>query len=122
MREITNDGDDESADQDDEEQDFASRSRKAKADSRAQNQPGPVPKPGFNTTVVEKAIATGPAGIRQAQRIALKFAKKYQEETIDHFRKVTAFLQHWIDKGDSHYRSRARLPFGGAPNFWRCSL
>ena len=59
--------------------------------SRAQIRPAPVPKLGFNTVLLDQAIAAGPGGIRKAQRLALKFAKKYQEETIDHFRKVTAF-------------------------------
>jgi hypothetical protein len=77
--------------------------------SRARIQTASVPKLGLNTLLLDEAIAAGLGGIRKAQHAALKFAKKYQEETIDHFRKVTAFLQHWIDKGDSHYRARARF-------------
>jgi hypothetical protein len=95
----------------------STRSRKTKADSRAQNQPGPVPKPGFNTTVVEKAIAAGPAGIRQAQRIALKHAEKFHEDAVDHWRKETDFLKTWTDSSDSFYRVRARWAKAWRPRF-----
>src|SRR5436190_8299131 len=45
--------------------------RKTKADYRAEIEPAPPPPAGFNTTVLEQALAAGPAGIRQAQKIAL---------------------------------------------------
>jgi hypothetical protein len=95
----------------------STRSRKTKADSRAQIQPAAAPELGFNALLLEQAIGAGPSGIRKAQHVALKFAKKYQEEAIDHFMKVTAFLQCWIDKGDSHYRARARFALVWRPRF-----
>jgi hypothetical protein len=95
----------------------STRTRKTKADSRAQIQPAAAPELGFNARLLDQAIGAGPSGIRKAQHGALKFAKKYQQEAIDHFRKVTALLQSWIDKGDSHYRARARFALVWRPRF-----
>jgi hypothetical protein len=44
---------------------------------------------GFNTAIIEEAIAAGPTGIRSAQKIALRHAKKMHEETVDYWRKTT---------------------------------
>ena len=63
----------------------------------------------FSTTVVEKAIAAGPAGIRQAQRIALKHAKQHHEEAVDYWRKETS--------GDRFLRARARYALVWRPRF-----
>ena len=93
------------------------RSRKTKGDSRAQIQPAAAPELGFNALLLDQAIGAGPSGIRKTQHVALKFAKKYQEEAIEHFRKVTALLQSWIDKGDGHYRARARFALVWRPRF-----
>ena len=114
MREITNGADDESAG---EEQDFASRSRKAKADSRAGIAPATRPQPGFNTAIIEEAIAAGPAGVRSAQKIAMRHAKKMHEESVDYWRKITEFLKAWTDSSDSFYRARARYALVWRPRF-----
>jgi hypothetical protein len=75
------------------------------------------PKPRFSTTVVENAIAGGPAGIRQAQRIAIKHAKKYHEEAVDYWRKETDYLKKWSDSGDRFNRARARSALVWRPRF-----
>ena len=39
---------------------------------------------GFNTSIVEQAIAAGPAGLREEQRLALRYARRrHQEEAAD---------------------------------------
>jgi hypothetical protein len=90
---------------------------KAKVDSRTQIKPAPAPQVGFLTDAVEKAIAAGPAGIRQAQHVALKYAKKYQEESIDYWRKKTDFLKKWGDSRDRFNRARARCALVWRPRF-----
>ena len=117
MREITNGGDAESADQHSEEQDFMSRSRKTKADSRARIAAATPPQPGFNTAIIEEAIAAGPAGVRSAQKIAMRHAKKMHEEAVDYWRKTTDFLKAWTDSPDSFYRARARYALVWRPRF-----
>jgi len=77
----------------------------------------PAPEVGFLTSAVEKAIAAGPVGIRQAQRVALKYAKKYQEETVDSWRKETDFLKKWGNSGDRFNRARARSALVWRPRF-----
>src|SRR5438552_3945706 len=49
------------------------KQRKTKADYRAEIESATPPPAGFNTTLLEEALAAGPAGIRQAQKIALKY-------------------------------------------------
>jgi hypothetical protein len=66
---------------------------------------------------VDKALAAGPAGIRRAQRVALKFAQRFQAETEDHFKKRTNFLQTWFDSNDSNARARARYALIWRPKF-----
>jgi len=90
---------------------------KGNADSRAQIKSAPAPQVGFLTDAVEKAIAAGPAGIRQAQRLALKYARKYQEEAVDYWRKETDFLKKWGDSGDRFNRARARSALVWRPRF-----
>jgi len=77
------------ADEDDLEEDFGPTNGKTNGDHRAHVRPAPAPKIGFLRSAVETAIAAGPAGIRQAQRVALKYAKKYQDEAVDYWRKET---------------------------------
>jgi hypothetical protein len=90
---------------------------RSKADSRAQIKSAPAPQVGFLTDAVEKAIAAGPAGIRQAQRVALKHLRKYEEEAVDHWRKETDFLRKWGDSGDRFNRARARSAHVWRPRF-----
>jgi hypothetical protein len=85
----------------------STRSRKTKGDSRVQIKPATPPQPGFNTAVIEEAIAAGPAGVRNAQKIAMRHAKKMHEESVDYWRKITEFLKAWTDSSDSFYRARA---------------
>jgi hypothetical protein len=72
---------------------------------------------GFNTSIVDQALAAGPAGIRKAQRVALKFARKFQAETEVQFKKRTKFLQTWFDSNDSNARARARYALVWRPKF-----
>jgi hypothetical protein len=71
------------------------------------------------TSIVDQALASGPAGLRKAQRVALKFTRKFQTETEDHFKKRTKFLQTWFDSIDPNARAGARYALYGARNSWR---
>ena len=93
------------------------RKRKIKTDYRAEIQAVAPPKIPFNTTVVEEAIAKGPAGVRQAQRIALKYAERFQEQTEDRWRRNTKFLQGLMDNSDTSNRARARWARQWRPRF-----
>lgn len=93
------------------------RSGKTKGDARAQIKPATPPQPGFNTAVIEEAIAAGPAGVRSAQKIAMRHAKKMHEEAVDYWRKTTDFLEAWTDSSDSFYRARARHALVWRPRF-----
>jgi hypothetical protein len=95
----------------------STRSRKTEADSRAGIAPATPPQPGFNTAVIEKAIASGPAGVRNAQKIAMRHANKMHEESVDYWRKITEFLKAWTDSSDSFYRARARYALVWRPRF-----
>jgi hypothetical protein len=95
----------------------STRSRKTKADSRAQIQPATPPQPGFNTAIIEEAVAAGPVGVRSAQKIALRHAKQMHEESVDYWRKTTDFLKAWTDSSDSFYRARARYALVWRPRF-----
>jgi hypothetical protein len=72
---------------------------------------------GFNTSIVEQAIAAGPAGLRNAQRVALRFARQFQQETEDHFKKRTKFLRQWFDSNDPNARACARYALVWRPKF-----
>src|SRR5215471_7361332 len=72
----------------DQEELAKTHNRKTKADYRAEITPAPLPKIPFNTTIVEEAIASGPTGVRQSQRLALRHARKFmvdleQQWTLD---------------------------------------
>ena len=70
--------------------------------------------------MIEEAIAAGPAGVRSAQKIALRHAKQMHEESVDYWRKITEFLEAWTDSSDSFYRARARsMRLYGVRDFWR---
>jgi hypothetical protein len=68
---------------------------------------------GFNTSIVEQAIAAGPAGLRQAQRIALRYARRYQEEAADEWKLETE----WLKSFDAVHRARARYARVWRPRF-----
>lgn len=70
---------------------------------------------GTNTVLVEEAIASGPLGIRQAQRTALKFARKFQQEQEDRWKIVTKWLAA-KQSNSSDRRGRACATFALA---WR---
>jgi hypothetical protein len=86
---------------------------KAKADSRAQIKPAPAPQVGFLTNAVEKAIAAGPAGLRRAQRTALRYAKRYLQESADSWKLKTE----WLKSFDTVHRARARYALVWRPRF-----
>jgi hypothetical protein len=109
-----------SAEEDDEEADFAATNHKIKADRRAQIAPAAFPDPaqlGHTTILVDKALAAGPAGLRKAQRVALKFARQFQQEAEDHFKKRTDFLNRWFDSNDPNARAGARYALVWRPKF-----
>ncbi len=113
MREITNGDDNEAAEQDGEEEDFAPRRRKAKADYRAQIEPAPTPELGFNMLLLDQATAAGPAGLRRAQRTALRCAKRYLEDASDSWKLETE----WLKSFDTVHRARARYALVWRPRF-----
>jgi hypothetical protein len=114
MREVTNDDDaNGSADEDREEEDFTPTKRKAKADHRAQIEPTPAPVLGFNTVVLDQVIATGPVGLRRAQRTALRYAKRYLEDAADSWKLETE----WLKSFDTVHRARARYALVWRPRF-----
>ena len=89
-------------------------------DGNARITPASVPDPaqlGLTTTLLDKALAAGPIGIRKAQSVAIKFARKFQTETEDHFKKRTKFLQTWFDSNDPNARARARYALVWRPKF-----
>ncbi len=98
-----------------------SRKRKSLADVRAEITPAPVPDPaqlGLTTALLDKALAAGPAGIRKAQQIALKFAKRFQQENEDQFKKVTAFLAaKQTENSEPSARACARYALVWRPKF-----
>ena len=88
---------------------FARRCIVPFSDARSETTPATAPDPaqlGLTTVLVDQALAAGPAGIRKAQRVALKFARQFQAETEDHFKKRTNFLQTWFDSNDPNARDR----------------
>ena len=72
---------------------------------------------GFNTSIVEQAIAAGPAGLRNAQRIAINCAKKYLVDAEDHWKQDTQFLRDWQTSLDARYRAHARYARRWRPRF-----
>ena len=68
---------------------------------------------GFNTSIVEQAIAAGHAGLRQARRIALRYARRYQEEAADSWKLETE----WLKSFDAVHRARARYARVWRPRF-----
>jgi len=114
VREVTNDDDDNgSADEDGEEEDFTPRRRKAKADYRRQIEPAPTPELAFSTQVLDQVIAAGPAGLRRAQRTALRYAKRYVEDGADSWKLETE----WLKSFDAVHRARARYALVWRPRF-----
>lgn len=99
-----------------EEDDFRAKKRKAKEDARAQIKPALAPKLGFNTVVLDQVIAAGPAGLRRAQRTALRSAKRYLEEAADSWKLETE----WLKSFDAVHRARAMHLCGGRDS-WRLS-
>src|SRR5437773_10550111 len=89
-------------------------------DGNARITPASVPDPaqlGLTTTLLDKALAAGHIGIRKAQRVAMKFARQFQVETEDHFKKRTKFLQRWFDSNDPNARACARYALVWRPKF-----
>jgi hypothetical protein len=114
VRKVTNDDDDNgSADEHGEAEDFTPRRRKARKDYRAEITPAAPPKGGFNTTIIEQVLAAGPAGIRKAQQIALRHAKRCHEDAVDCWRKKTD----WLKNSDGSNRAHARYALVWRPRF-----
>jgi hypothetical protein len=64
-------------------------------------------------SIVDKALAAGPAGVRQAQRTALRYAKRYLQESADSWKLETE----WLKSFDTVHRARARYAFVWRPRF-----
>jgi hypothetical protein len=72
---------------------------------------------GFNTSIVRKAIAQGPAGLRKGQRTALRNAKRYLVEAEDPWKKDTKLLSDWQTSLDARYHAHARYARRWRPRF-----
>ena len=72
-----------------------------------------APELGFNTRVLDEIIAAGPAGLRRAQRTALRYAKRYLEEAADSWRLETE----WLKSFDAVHRACARYALVWRPRF-----
>jgi hypothetical protein len=95
----------------------AKRSPQAKADFRDSIKPAPPPIDGFSTVSLEAAIHAGPAGVRNAQRIAIGFAKRFMHKAADHWRKDTPYLASLTDSVDTVHRAHARHSRAWRPRF-----
>jgi hypothetical protein len=95
----------------------AKRSPKSKADFRDSITPADPPADGFNTLTVESAIARGPQGIRNARKIALRYARKFQQENVSRFSEVTPWISAKRDSSDGHSRALARWAKVWRPRF-----
>ncbi len=73
----------------------------------------PVPELGFNTQLLDQVIAAGPAGLRRAQRTALRCAKRYLEEAADSWKLETE----WLKSFDAVHRACARYALVWRPRF-----
>jgi hypothetical protein len=73
----------------------------------------PVPEIGFSTRVLDQVIAAGPAGLRRAQRTALRHAKRYLQDTADSWKLETE----WLKSFDTVHRVRARYALVWRPRF-----
>jgi hypothetical protein len=97
-------------------EELKTKNRKTKADYRAEIDPVAPPNPSFNLEVIEEAIASGPAGIRAAQRTAMRVAKQYMEDACDQWRKETDYLRDSTNRSDSA-RASARYARVWRPRF-----
>lgn len=95
----------------------AKKSPKAKADFRDSIEPADAPPQGFNTDALEAAIAAGPAGVRNAQRIAINHARKFLNDASDHWRLDTPYLIERLNSLDAGQRAYARNARHWRPRF-----
>jgi hypothetical protein len=95
----------------------AKRSPAAKADFRDSIQPAPPPEIGFNTQSLEAAIAAGPSGVRNAQRIAINHAKRFMVASSEKWKLVTPFLESRLHHLDTEQRAYARHALHWRPRF-----
>src|SRR5436190_17493331 len=89
-------------------QDQDSRStqiRKTKADYRAEIEPAAPPKETPNSAILTNVLAGGPAGLRKAQRYAVRHAKQFIDDASDQWKEDTPYLREL--QADSSDRSRA---------------
>jgi hypothetical protein len=64
-------------------------------------------------SIVDKALAAGPAGLRRAQRTALRYAKRYLEDAGDSWKLETE----WLKSLDAVHRACARYALVWRPRF-----
>lgn len=83
------------------------KKHKSWEEQRASIVPAQAPAREFNTTVIDEAIASGPVGVRQAQRVAMRFAKRFQQEIEDKWRRPTQWLIAKQQSDDSNGSARA---------------
>lgn len=95
----------------------AKRSPAAKADFRDSIVPADPPDCGFNTDQLAAAIAAGPAGVRNAQRLAINHAKRFMQESAQKWILDTPFLQAQRNSADTRQRASARHSRHWRPRF-----
>ena len=95
----------------------AKRSPAAKIDFRDSIVPATSPKEGFNTSALEAAIAAGPAGVRNAKRLAIQHAARFMHESAERWRVDTPFLISRMNSADARHRAHARWSRHWRPRF-----
>ena len=93
------------------------RNRKTKADYRAEITPAPTPARQFLESAVNEALARGPCGVREQQRIAINAAKRYMEHLEDEWRKETPYLKDLDCNDNPKARAGARYARRWRPRF-----
>jgi hypothetical protein len=95
----------------------AKKSPEAKADFRDSIIPASPPQEGFNSSALEAAIASGPAGVRNAKRLAIQHAKRFMHESSERWRIDTPFTLAGKNSNNARQRAHARWASHWRPRF-----
>jgi hypothetical protein len=95
----------------------AKKSGQAKLDYRDSIEEAPQPRAGFATAVVEEIIQSGASGVRNAQRCAMRHARRALIESCDEWKRDTPYLQALREGTDRSQRACARLALTWRPRF-----
>lgn len=95
----------------------AKKTGQAKTDYRDQIKEAPPPKAGFVTECVEEIVASGASGVRQAQRVALRYAKRALSESLDLWTRDTPYLTAMRESTERAQRASAQEARRWRPRF-----